>query len=101
MAFDLYLGKERAFIDIHEEVLFSLINENDQFPNLNWLWQNYYESPLISPERANDIIHELIKLLDEINNKSQYKQVKNTIDRILPFISKAYKENTQIECSSD
>ena len=101
MAFDLYLENEKAFIDFHEEVLFSLINENDLYPNLNWLWENYYNSPLIHSARANDIVHELIKLRNEISNKNQYIQVKNTIDRIMPFLSKAYKKNKQIECSSD
>ena len=101
MAFDLYLGNEREFIGIHEEILFSLINENDLYPNLNWLWENYYDSPLIHAARANDIVHELIKLRNEISNKSQYNQVKNTIDRIMPFLSKAYIESKQIECASD
>jgi len=101
MAFDLYLGKERAFIEIHEEVLFSLINEKDEYPNLNWLWKNYYESPRIAANRANDLIHELLQLRAEIENKSQYKQVRNTIDRIMPFLSRAYKQNKQIECASD
>jgi len=101
MAFDLYLGNEKAYIDIHEEVLFSLINENDSYPNLNWLWENYYENPLIHSVRANDIVHELINLRNEISNKNQYKQVKTTIDRIMPLLSKAYKEKKQIECASD
>ena len=101
MAFDLYLDKERECIGNHEEGFFYLINENDTYPKLNWLWQNFYESPLISPSLANDLVHELIALRNEISNNSEHKPFISTIDRIIPFLSKAYKENKQITSSSD
>ncbi|PWK53972.1 hypothetical protein C8D97_102364 [Pleionea mediterranea] len=49
MAFDLYLGKERAFIDHHEEGIFSAINDESRYPKLNWLWEEFYNGPLIQP----------------------------------------------------
>jgi hypothetical protein len=101
MAFDLYLNSERSYIDHHEEEIFLLISDDEEFPNLNWLWQNFYEGPRISPEISNKLVHELLML------KAQFKELKDNdhlnvpIERILPFLSKAYLSNTEIRCASD
>ncbi len=101
MAFDLYIGEKRAFIDHHEEDIFSFIEENEQFPMLNWIWENFYNSPVISHEIANEILHELIRLREEIRGNDQWKHLIHVIDRLLPFFSLSYIEKTQIKCASD
>jgi len=101
MAFDFYLDKERTFIDHHEEGLFELINDDEKYPRLNWLWENFYNGPEIDPAVANELVHELIALRQNLVGKTDYKYVLHTIDRILPFISKAYTRDKSIKCMSD
>ena len=101
MAFDMYFRKERACIDHHEEGLFNVINEDDSYPKLNWIWQEYYDSPLIQPNDANDLVHELLALRSQVTKKEELKYLTSVIDRLLPFFSRAYKKNEQIKCGSD
>ena len=101
MAFDLYLGKERAYIDHHEEGIFSAINDDSRYPKLNWLWEEFYNGPLIHPQTANDLVHELLALRSELSGQNESKHLVSVIDRLLPFLSKAYKEDEQIRCYSD
>ena len=100
MAFDLYLGDERAFIDHHEEGIFDLINEGS-YPQLSRLWDCYYKSPPISYETANDLVHELIHLRQEIGAEKSEAYLVRTIDRLLPLLSKAYKLKINIRTCSD
>lgn len=97
MAFDMYLDGERTFIDVHEEDLFYKINEDEGFPKLNWIWQNFYKSPKITPDVSNTLVHELILLKSICNEKS----IIHVIDKLLPFFSNAYKSNKVIETASD
>jgi hypothetical protein len=101
MAFDLYLNKERAYIDHHEEELFLLINDDEAYPQLNWLWEMYYDGPVIQPIIANDLVHELITLREVVKDDKYYKFLIKPIDRMIPLLSKAYKSNQQIKCMSD
>ena len=101
MAFDIYLNKERTFIDHHEEELFSLIESDDDYPQLNMIWDKFYDGPVIQPNIANDLVHELIALRHVIKNDKQYKYLIEPIDRLLPFLSKAYKSGQQLKCMSD
>ncbi|MBV1910608.1 MAG: hypothetical protein KUG78_15000 [Kangiellaceae bacterium] len=101
MAFDMFLGKERACIDHHEEGLFAVINDDDSYPKLNWIWQEYYDSPLIQPNDANELVHELLALRLQVLRKDELKYLTSVIDRLLPFLSNAYRENEQIKCGSD
>ena len=50
--FSGYLGEENTFIDHHEEGLFELINDEGKYPQLNCLWDNFYDDPLITPTVA-------------------------------------------------
>ena len=99
MAFDMYIDNEREFIDHHEEEIFSLINEDDSYPMLNWLWQEYYDGPKVEPRISNDLVHELIALRSSLTKDQKYLLV--TIDRLLPFLSKAFVLNKTIRCVSD
>lgn len=100
MAFDLYLGDERAFIDHNEEGIFYLVSEGS-YPQLSRLWGSYYKSPPISYEAANDLVHELIHLRQEIGSGKSEAYLIRAIDRLLPLLSKAYKSKADIRTCSD
>ncbi len=101
MAFNIYLGNESTFIDHHEELLFEIVNDDPLFPNLNWLWEHFYNDPLIPPERANNLVHELISIREKIKESENEKYLLVPIDRVMPILSKAFKENQQLKCMSD
>ncbi len=101
MAFDFYLGEENTFIDHHEEGLFELINDEGKYPQLNCLWDNFYDGPLITPTIANKLVHELIELRQQIYQSNENHYLLKAIDRILPLLSKAYVGNSQVKCMSD
>lgn len=98
MAFDLKFNNRKEKIDYHEEGFFSLVNENDDFPTLNWLWIEFYSSPKIGPESCNKLVHELVQLqtLHEIDKNSKF-----CISRLLPFFSAAYLSSEQVTTVSD
>jgi len=100
MAFDMYHGSGKACIETHEESLFVPVKENPNYPCLDWLLAELYNSPKISPEKSNMIVHELIALREEMFG-TELSYVTKTIDRIMPFFSKAYILNTEIKCVSD
>lgn len=103
MAFDMYLGlgEERTYIEHHEEGLFELINDDDQYPRLNWVWAKFYDGPVIQPNIANELVHELINLRKLIAGERESKHLLVLIDRILPFFGKAYTRGELIKCVSD
>ena len=99
MAFDMYLDDERAYIDHHEEGIFSLINEDEKCPRLNWIWQEFYDSPVIEPNVANELVHELIAVRCLIPREQRHLVL--LIDRLLPFFSKGFVASKSIRCSGD
>lgn len=101
MAFDMYLGEERTYIDRHEEGLFELIRDDDQYPRLNWVWEKFYDGPVIQSNVANELVHELTSLRKLIGGEKEFKDLLVVIDRILPFFSKAYTRGELIKCMSD
>lgn len=42
MSFDMYLNSQKISIEHYEEDLFLFINEDDEYPRLMELWNNYY-----------------------------------------------------------
>ncbi|WP_448549354.1 hypothetical protein [Thalassotalea fusca] len=98
MAFDMYAGHKEEKIEHSEEYLFMYINELDEFPILNWVWHEFYKSPVINSEQANAIVHELI-YLSTIHSSD--KQLINTVVRLLPFFSFCYKNELTIKTASD
>ena len=98
VAFDMYADQLNENIEHNEEYIFSYINELDEFPLLNWIWNQFYNSPRINPEQSNDIVHELIAL--SALHKSD-KQLINTIRRLLIFFSFCYKNKLTIKTASD
>jgi hypothetical protein len=101
MPFDIYLAEESVFIDHHEESLFELVNGDSNFPQLNWIWEKFYDGPVIQPNIANDLVHELILLRKSIIKSKEHLYLSVPIDRIMPLLSKAYKNDQQLKCMSD
>ncbi|MBR9727744.1 hypothetical protein ACFOD0_02645 [Shewanella intestini] len=101
MAFDLYIKDERASIEHYEEGMFDLTARDESFPQLNLIFQRFYDDPRIEPHQSNDLVHELIALRSEVVSENDYKYIVQVIDRLLPFFSKAYKTGQAINCSSD
>ena len=98
MAFDMRFENTTEKIDSHEEVLFSYISKDKDFPCLNKLWEDFYNDPIIGHSQSNCIVHELIAL------RSRTKDDKTTqyvIERLLPFFSKAFVLKQEIRCISD
>ncbi|NEQ50766.1 MAG: hypothetical protein F6K11_11625 [Leptolyngbya sp. SIO3F4] len=97
MAFDMYAEEKHEKIDHHEEYIFSFISESSASPNLNWLWNNFYNGPTISPEVANGLVHELIQLKAMVTTPTDH----GLIDRLLIFLSFAHLNKISIRCVSD
>lgn len=100
MAFDMYLGEKREAIEYYEEGLFSIVSEDERFPKLNWLWENFYNGPRIEPNVSNEIVHELIQVRTVFLESGDKTSLK-CVDRLLPFFSESYKTDTQVRCASD
>jgi hypothetical protein len=99
MAFDMYAGASHEVIGHHEEVLFEFAeNEPAKYPELRALHKELYSDPILSDERAGRITYELIELLDAGKHD---KLVFHTVVRLLPFFSRAYRQNQPIRCVSD
>lgn len=102
MAFDMYADKRKEKIDHHEEPLFGLVGEDyEDYPKLNDVWGEFYDSPHISPNMANEIVHELIKLNDLIGSTEDANWIQPIFLRLSSFFSFAYTNNIDIKCVSD
>lgn len=102
MSFDLYLGDRHETIAPHEEGLFYLITDKpSHFPELSFLWDNFYRSPKISPDSAHALIHELIELIEIVTQSDDHHYLAPIIYRLLPFFNAAYRSGQSIRCVSD
>lgn len=100
MAFDMYLDGKNEKIHYSEEDFFMIITKEDDFPNLEWLWEEFYCSPKIDGQRAKLIAEELELAKKHKRIKSRHSLIK-FIDRVHPFFSKAGVLNKGIKCLSD
>jgi hypothetical protein len=100
MAFDMYLGERSEKIDYHEVFIFELIENQAVYPELSRIWKDFYGNPVISPERSNRLVHELIMLLEK-SNLSDNKIFTSLMFRLLQFFSAAYVSNQEIQCTGD
>ena len=97
----MYLYKKRVFIDYDEEIIFNLINENDAYPELNWLWEKYYDSPTITPYLAKVLASELTALANSVKKKNNEKLIIKTCIKLSTFFNHAYVAGKNIKCLSD
>jgi hypothetical protein len=100
MGFDLCCGDRQAAIAPYEEFIFSLVIDDARSPCLSELWQQYYSDPTISPDMANALAHELLRLKAMLDPET-WARMKWVGDRLLAFFSAAYREQQVIRCSSD
>jgi uncharacterized protein YbgA (DUF1722 family) len=99
MAFSMFLGETQEDIDHHEEyVLVMVASHPKRYPVLSSVWHRFDESPQITPDDANAIVHELIMLLAANHADRALTQL---IVRLLPFFSQSYRTQEPILCSSD
>ena len=101
MAFDMIVGKERTYIETDEEVLFLITQGDKNYPQLNRLWESYYESPKIYPDIANTLVYELEQLKSNLFDAENRKTVETVINRIVPFLERAFENHAVINCKSD
>ncbi len=105
MAFDMYLSGTAESIDHHEEGLFAIANEafetSGAYPDLCWLWGEFYDGPKIDSQRSGRIVHELIALRSHCLALDASKSLTHVIDRLLPFFSRSYVDGVAIETASD
>lgn len=101
MALEMISGDLKAEIAHDEEFIFSLAQRDPaRYPGLVALWSAYYDDPRVSAQRAGDIVHELIELLDA-NGGGTNKRLLNLVVRLLPFFSRAHRVGREIRCISD
>lgn len=100
MAFAMHAGDLRMSINHSEEyILQSAYREPEKYPELTKLWEEFYDGPVIEHDRANRIVHELIELL--AGSADPDPALSHSIQRFLPFFSKAYTRSLNIQCKSD
>ena len=97
MSFELILTDRRESIKAHEELMLDSTIDTIKHPKLRWLLDNFYSSPKIDPSSANLLVHELI----DLRSSSKDQTLKFTLDRLIPFFSKAYVSDLWISTSSD
>ena len=101
MSFDMYAGNVHESVGHHEEFIFSLAQADEsRYPELLAIWEDFYDGPRISAGRAGMIVHELIDLL-RANGGFENKPLAQTVVRLLPFFSRAYRNGNEIRCDSD
>ena len=101
MAHDLWLEDQCESIEDFEEGLFEFVSQDSDFPVLWYIWNEFYGSPKITPEMANDAVHELIAILKIINGKHEHTHIKKLIERLLPHFSAAYRTGRCIQGGGD
>lgn len=100
MPFDMYHGELSDCIEHHEEYLLEIAARSpDRFPQLCTLYSSFYSDPVLQPDRANGLVHELIDLIDVA--KDERKSALTAIVRLLSFFSAAVRNRQDIRCSSD
>ena len=100
MAFDMQLGNESEKIGYSEEDFFIIITKEEGFPNLEWLWEEFYKSPTIDSQRAKLIAEELEIAKNHKRIKSRHSLVR-FINRVLPFFRSSNELQENIKCLSD
>ena len=101
MAFELYIKERHEKIDHWEEGIFDLVDGVSKFPNLNKIWESYFDDLRISPNVANEITHELIEVMELAEKSKEHKHLVPLIIRLLTFFSAAYISGSEIRCAND
>ena len=100
MAFDMKFDNYSEIISYEEEKLFSLIQGNKNYPQLNSTWESFYQDPLIYPTQAKQISKELGRLKKDVSIFGE-QDLSPAIDRLIIFFIKANEDESVIKCKSD
>ena len=101
MAFELLYANESNYIGHGEEELLKIASKSKGYPQLKYLWDQFYSNPRISDRSANEVVHELISIRKKLIINPDNKYLISAIDRLLPSFSEAYKLGETIRCISD
>lgn len=105
MAFDMHSGANSSYsqekVAHHEEFIFQLMEGKEAYPTANYIWDNFYKSPKIDPEKSGKLVHELLNLKSFHKNSPQSKLIISLVDRLVLFFNQAYISQTEITCHSD
>ena len=100
----MYIENKRECIDHHEEELLMQVYQDVKdppYPELNRIWESFYDGPLIMPDVSKRVAKELIVLREEISLKKEFKYLLVTIDRLVPFFEESARRRITIKCVSD
>ncbi|MEM9772601.1 MAG: hypothetical protein AAF889_13585 [Cyanobacteria bacterium P01_D01_bin.73] len=97
MGLDLYCGELHHTVEYYEEWVFDQAYETGQFHSISWLRSQWFDDPKISPSECNDLVHELIELRQQVADR----RGQETIDKLIFFLSRAYRNDAIVECRSD
>ena len=100
MAFDMQFGNYSESINYVEEKLFSLIRGDENYPQLNSVWESFYRDPEIQPTQARQISEELSRLKKDFSEFGE-QDLSPAIDRLILFFLKANEDQSVIKCTSD
>lgn len=97
MGFDLYFGTFHHDVGHHEEWVLDQVVDDESFPKICWLRSQWFDDPKITPSECNDLVHELI----ELYHRTADRYGRDTIHKLMLFLSRAYRSNAIVECNSD
>ena len=101
MAFDMFAGDSRDGIAHHEEFIFELAQAHPaRYRELLAIFRLFHDSPRLSARQAGALVHELIDLLAAHGGLAN-KPLAAVVVRLLPFFSRACRQDQDIRCSSD
>ena len=100
MAFDMFAGELRLSINHSEEYILQLAYKSPgKYQELTKLWDAFYDDPVIDHNQSNRIVHELIELSASSDNSNS--ALIHSVQRFLPFFSRAHTRSISIQCKSD
>lgn len=104
MAFEMFSDtqsdKITQSISYGQEAVLRLAESDPNYPTLNWLFDNFYDDPIIYPNIAKSLADELAILSESFiknNRKNHAKNLANLFD----FFNSAFQTNQVITTISD
>lgn len=93
-------GKVEQTISHGQLDILQLTENTSNFPMLNWLFDNFYNDPVIYPNISNSLANEIQALANDFTSKNR-KQYLPSCQVLNEFFGKAFAENQVIYTISD
>lgn len=101
MAFDMYLEGQHQAIRGADEYIFTLASESTaSYPVLASIWSRFYSQFSLTPEEAERLVHELLRLYGEHETSAARGFAELTL-RLACFFSRASVAGLPIKCVGD